>query len=173
MCLLCYKTSPKHNTWVWCICTACDCSNHNTSMLELCWLPMEIKFCNFALYIFWYSKPLYSNKTFRKIKQLHALWLQLCQQVESLQLETMRMTNIRKRINLLLSNYHNAFWNPGTVIIKSGKKGLTSGNIKEFLDPSFQKQKGNFLSLYIMLPFHLYTLPTLFVSALYMGWPYS
>ena len=85
MSLFCNKTSTKHYTWVWCICTACDCSNHNTAMLELCWLPMEIKFCNFSLCLFWYSKSLYMKcsilylyKVLIRQQSMKHGWLHFC-----------------------------------------------------------------------------------------------
>lgn len=65
-CLFCNKTCPKHDARIWCIGAACDCSNYNTTMLKLCWLSLEWKFCHFLLFFFWYSKPLQYSKTIRK-----------------------------------------------------------------------------------------------------------
>lgn len=77
--LFCNKTSTKHNTGVWCIGATCDCSNHDTPVLKLCWLSMEWKLDHFFLCLFRYSKALQHIKTFRKCWEgqgslQHAFW---------------------------------------------------------------------------------------------------
>lgn len=65
--LLCHKTGTKHHTWVRCVGTTRDGSNHHTTMPHLCGLPFEREFHHLLLLILWNSESLNNPRKGRRV----------------------------------------------------------------------------------------------------------